>query len=188
MTHSELVNRALHWLAGRMKCFVTIGGRGVDREIVDAIGWGTDGSVVIECKASRSDFLADHKKPCRQPGYEGLGEFRYYMVAKDLVQPDEVPEGWGLLWVYPKIVRRMVPATRREETPRMVDLDRRMLLSEGHRLHWKLSVALSDAPKETRDWAAPAGLRHADCVECLAALEHLGLPRGWARRHGWISP
>ena len=29
----------------------------------------------------------------------GMGQFRYYMVPAGLIAKDEVPAGWGLLWV-----------------------------------------------------------------------------------------
>ena len=52
--------------------------------------------MVFEIKVSRADFKADSKKRCR--GYaEGMGVQRYFVVPDDLVSPDEVPEGWGLL-------------------------------------------------------------------------------------------
>lgn len=52
--------------------------------------------MVFEIKTSRSDFRADAKKRCR--GYaEGMGVQRYFVVPDDLVSPDEVREGWGLL-------------------------------------------------------------------------------------------
>jgi hypothetical protein len=56
-----------------------------------------DGSIVLEAKVSRADFLADAKKPHRQPG-KGLGRWRYYLCPEGLISPDELPLGWGLLY------------------------------------------------------------------------------------------
>ena len=54
--------------------------------------------MVFEIKVSRSDFKADAKKKCR--GYaEGMGVQRYFVVPEGLVSPDEVREGWGLLYL-----------------------------------------------------------------------------------------
>lgn len=54
--------------------------------------------MVFEIKVSRSDFKADAKKRCR--GYaEGMGVQRYFVVPEGLVSPDEVREGWGLLYL-----------------------------------------------------------------------------------------
>ncbi len=70
-------------------------------EIPDAIGFRVSmpgaGSVVVECKTSRGDFLADAKKPHRAA--EGMGLYRYYLCPEGIIKPDEVPDRWGLLTV-----------------------------------------------------------------------------------------
>ncbi|MBB3017663.1 hypothetical protein FHR70_000703 [Microvirga lupini] len=71
-------------------------------EVPDAIGFRAagsydDGSVVVECKTSRADFLADRKKAHRTTG--GCGNWRYFMAPEGLISPDELPPGWGLLTV-----------------------------------------------------------------------------------------
>jgi len=69
------------------------------RERIDAIGFRNDCSILIESKVSRSDFLADKKKPERQPGASGLGTYRFYICPVGLIDPKEVlPSGWGLLY------------------------------------------------------------------------------------------
>ena len=90
-------------------------------EIPDAIGWSSGRSILIECKTSRSDFLADAKKPHRQAG-EGPGETRYFMTPSGLVAPAELPEGWGLLEV-----------DERQQVKLVVTAPRRHLNTEGHR-------------------------------------------------------
>jgi hypothetical protein len=71
-------------------------------EVPDAIGFRAagwlDGSVLIECKVSRADFLADAKKPHRQDG-NGMGRWRYFMCPEGLIRPSELPARWGLLYV-----------------------------------------------------------------------------------------
>jgi hypothetical protein len=54
-------------------------------------------SVVIECKVSRSDFLADADKPFRMKPDEGLGCERFYMAPSGVIRLEEVPADWGLL-------------------------------------------------------------------------------------------
>ena len=56
-----------------------------------------DGTVLVECKVSRSDFLADKAKPHRHVG--GIGNWRYYMAPEGLISPNELPEKWGLVEV-----------------------------------------------------------------------------------------
>jgi len=68
MSHAELVERAMNWLASR-RCAPIFNNCASCAEIPDAIGWSSSykhrGSLVIECKASRSDFYADKKKRFR---------------------------------------------------------------------------------------------------------------------------
>lgn len=72
-------------------------------EVPDAIGWTQSGrlSYLVECKASRGDFLADKKKPHRQPDGKGMGCYRYFMCPPGLIKADELPTRWGLLYCYP---------------------------------------------------------------------------------------
>jgi hypothetical protein len=70
----------------------------VSGEMPDAIGWKrTCHSVLVECKISRADFLADRNKPFRVKPELGVGSERFYLAPKDLVNVEELPPGWGLL-------------------------------------------------------------------------------------------
>lgn len=69
------------------------------REEPDAIGWNGWASVLVECKTSRADFLADIKKPHRRHPERGMGTTRWYMTPRGLLQPAEIPDRWGLLEV-----------------------------------------------------------------------------------------
>lgn len=108
-THDELVLRAERWLK-QIGCGV------VFRELVtstysgeqpDAIGWRSTVSVLIECKANRADFLADKKKPFRRRPEDGMGDWRIYMCPPEVIQPEDLPNGWGLLWVCGRTVKRV---------------------------------------------------------------------------------
>lgn len=111
LSHRELCDIAKSWLR-RPNC---AGGHGCNMsfsevrvgyhvgESPDAIGYRVSsyddgGTVVVEAKVSRADFRADAKKPHRNDG-EGMGKWRYYMCPEGIIQPDEVPERWGLLYV-----------------------------------------------------------------------------------------
>lgn len=109
LTHSALCALAVKWLqrspsAGGPGCTVAVSEvkTGWNGEIPDAFGVRAagfnDGSVVVEVKTSRADFLADRSKPHRQPG-KGIGNWRYFLCPEGLIQPDDLPAGWGLLWV-----------------------------------------------------------------------------------------
>lgn len=69
-------------------------------EIPDAFGVNNYSSCVIECKISRSDFLADLKKPFRKEN--GMGNLRLYLCPEGLIKPEDLPEKWGLLYVNEK--------------------------------------------------------------------------------------
>lgn len=70
------------------------------REQPDVIAFRATCSVLIEVKCSRADFLADRKKPERAAGLptKGLGVYRFYLCPTGLLQVDDVPASWGLLW------------------------------------------------------------------------------------------
>ncbi|WP_186214505.1 hypothetical protein [Burkholderia gladioli] len=98
--HSDLIEWAVRWLRrnGFVVMATEISCLGV-REQPDAIGFRSTCSVVLEAKASRADFLADRRKPERAPNANGLGVYRFYICPEGLIQPDELPPGWGLLYV-----------------------------------------------------------------------------------------
>ena len=65
-THEDLCARACRWLSGTRQCRPVFSNIASCSEIPDAIGWssryGWEGSTVVECKTSVSDFYADKKK------------------------------------------------------------------------------------------------------------------------------
>jgi hypothetical protein len=97
MTHQELVQRAEKWLRNKFGCrvvltehvaYLQIG------EIPDAVGWVREKSILVECKITKSDFLADRSKRFRRSGAIALGNWRFYLCTFDL-RVDEIPEGWA---------------------------------------------------------------------------------------------
>ncbi len=98
MTHAQLVQKAIAWLRS-YRCSVVLSEQAcASGEMPDAIGWKrTQHSVVVECKISRADFLADRSKPFRQKPERGVGCERFYLTPPGLVQVTELPTGWGLL-------------------------------------------------------------------------------------------
>jgi hypothetical protein len=98
MTHAQLVEKAVQWLR-RYRCGVVLSEQAcVSGEMPDAIGWKrASHSVLVECKVTRSDFLADRAKPFRTKPEQGVGCERFYLVPAGLVRREELPLGWGLL-------------------------------------------------------------------------------------------
>jgi len=109
MTHDELVIRAERWLLKSVGCSfclteltTSIG------EIPDAIGWKFGKSILVECKASRSDFLSDKKKHFRRIPKNGIGKYRFYMCPPGIIKPEELPDKWGLLYCHDKKIQKVV--------------------------------------------------------------------------------
>jgi hypothetical protein len=68
-------------------------------EMPDVIGWGAgSSSVLIECKASRADFLRDAQKRPRRKPCAGMGQRRYYLCPSGVIEEKDLPPKWGLLW------------------------------------------------------------------------------------------
>lgn len=123
MTHDELVNAAALWAEKRRRFRVVL--RDVRCTLVseqpDVIAWKSYGaSLLVECKASRADFLRDRKKAWRRRAEEGMGYERYYAVPYDAfaVSVEELG-GWGLLLVHPRgrveVAKESGPFTKRNE-------------------------------------------------------------------------
>ena len=100
-SHAELVALAAAWLRTN-GCAVVITELVSGGETPDAIGWKGRFSAMIECKATRSDFLRDRRKFSRRYPEIGLGTARYYLAPKGLIGPEELPQKWGLIEVNEK--------------------------------------------------------------------------------------
>jgi hypothetical protein len=98
MTHAQLVDKAVRWLRA-YRCGVVLSEQAcASGEMPDAIGWKQAcHSVLVECKVTRADFLADRAKPFRQKPEKGVGCERFYLTPPALMKIEELPTGWGLL-------------------------------------------------------------------------------------------
>src|ERR1700691_1139796 len=79
MKHSTLVAMGVRWLS--RQCSVVLYEFATPaEENPDVIGWAPGaGSVLIECKLTRSDFLRDSSKVVRKNPRAGMGQRRYYL-------------------------------------------------------------------------------------------------------------
>jgi hypothetical protein len=98
MTHAQLVEKAVRWLRS-YRCGVVLSEQAcISGEMPDAIGWRRAcHSVLVECKVTRSDFVADRAKPFRVKPERGVGCERFYLVPAGMLRREELPAGWGLL-------------------------------------------------------------------------------------------
>src|SRR6201996_5282982 len=99
MKHAQLVARAADWLRHKYGCGIVLSEQYcVTGEVPDVIGWKAScQSVLVECKVSRADFLADANKSFRLRPEEGLGSRRLYLAPAGVIPAAEVPRHWGLL-------------------------------------------------------------------------------------------
>lgn len=52
---------------------------------------------VHEVKVSRADFMSDMAKPKKHEAYAAMSEAVYYVAPEGIIQPAEMPKGYGLL-------------------------------------------------------------------------------------------
>jgi len=112
MTHKELVEIGYRWLMKSVRC------RFAFKELVtyaaetsDVIGWKGGDSILIECKTSKADFLADKKKDFRLHSWMGVGNYRFYLTPAGLFNTMHIPKKWGWLEVSEKgkIIKKITP-------------------------------------------------------------------------------
>jgi len=139
VTHAKLVDLAVLWLR-RYRCGVVLSEQAcISGEMPDAIGWKKQcHSVLIECKVSRADFLADRDKPFRQKPETGVGSERYYLAPRGLIRREELPAGWGLLEVHGREVERLKPAAKTMRTEIGFGYEMNLLLASLRRVEVRI--------------------------------------------------
>jgi hypothetical protein len=139
MTHALLVRKAVEWLR-RYRCGVVLSEQAcISGEMPDAIGWKrASHSVLVECKVSRADFLADRSKPFRQKPELGVGSERFYLVPCDLVRPDELPPGWGLLEYHNRRIQTLRPSKKNLRSDQGFRCEMNLLLASLRRVEIRI--------------------------------------------------
>jgi hypothetical protein len=139
MTHEKLVTKAVEWLR-RYGCGVVLSEQSCSSgEVPDAIGWKRAcHSVVVECKVSRADFLADREKPFRRKAELGMGCERYYLVPGNMVNRAELPEGWGLLQLRGREVEQITPSSGKLRSNRGFRYEMNLLLASLRRVEVRI--------------------------------------------------
>jgi len=139
VTHSQLVQKAVQWLRS-YRCGVILSEQAcASGEMPDAIGWKRAcHSVLVECKISRADFLADREKPFRRKSQLGMGCERFYLTPAGLLRPEELPCGWGLLELRRRDVVILCPATRNLRTASGFRYEMNLLLASLRRVEIRI--------------------------------------------------
>lgn len=108
LSHKQAIDIAANWLANQKKAtcpyramiilreptslLSTIG----TTELPDVLGvFNASQTVNIEVKVSRADFFADKNKQHNHP----YGHYKIYACPTKMINEDEVPDGWGLLYL-----------------------------------------------------------------------------------------
>jgi hypothetical protein len=139
MTHTQLVERAVKWLRW-YRCGVVLSEQAcVSGEMPDAIGWKqASHSVLVECKVTRNDFLADRAKPFRLKPDKGVGSERFYLTPPGLVKIDELPAGWGLLEFRRGHVEMLHPSAKNLRTATGFRYEMNLLLASLRRVEVRI--------------------------------------------------
>ena len=129
----------MQWLRS-YRCGVVLSEQAcVSGEMPDAIGWKRAcHSVLIECKVSRADFLADRCKPFRQKSDLGVGNERFYLMPPKLVRPEELPSGWGLLEYRARKVAVVRPSKKDLRSPQGFLCEMNLLLASLRRVEIRI--------------------------------------------------
>lgn len=139
MTHSLLVELAVKWLR-RYGCGVILSEQAcVSGEVPDAIGWKRAcHSVVVECKMTRADFLADRGKPFRTSPHIALGCERFYFTPAGLLRNEDLPRGWGLLEYRSRKIELIHPSDKKLRSPRGFRYEMNLLLASLRRVEVRI--------------------------------------------------
>lgn len=140
MRHSDLVEKAVWWLRSRYRCGVVLSEQiCANGEAPDAIGWkGKCRSVLVECKLTRADFLADRGKPFRSRPELGVGSERFYFAPRAVIAVDELPKGWGLLEYHAREVRVVKRSARNLRSPEGFMSEMNLLLASLRRVEVRI--------------------------------------------------
>ena len=130
---------AVAWLR-RYRCGVVLSEQAcISGEMPDAIGWKKAcHSVLVECKVSRADFLADREKPFRQHPDTGVGCERYYLAAKGLIRTEDLPAGWGLLEVSGREIEKVKPSRKNLRSETGFQYEMNLLLASLRRVEVRI--------------------------------------------------
>ena len=131
---------AEQWLRTRYRCGIVLSEQScASGETPDVIAWkGKCRSVVVECKVSRADFLADRAKHFRQKPELGVGSERFYLVPRGTVRDEELPAGWGLLEIHNRRIQMLHPSRKDFRSKRGFRCEMNLLLASLRRVEIRI--------------------------------------------------
>lgn len=90
------------------------GGRWIDLWVVNMYPSKGNKKIAYEIKVSRGDFLRELEDPAKRSGAEACSNECYFVAPAGLINPQELPEGWGLIELTTSGLRKKVVAPYRE--------------------------------------------------------------------------
>ncbi len=163
INHDTLVQAGSKWLASCAPVVVTELSGG--QEEADVIAFGCNlrkrmgkkyfkelfippmygyGTIIIECKASITDFKVDAKKDFRIDPGKGMGDYRFYLTPPGLVSIEDLLPGWGLIEMHGKKIKIMHCSQVFKETSRgaevgvLTSVIRRIAPEKGNHMSMKV--------------------------------------------------
>lgn len=142
-SHSEIQDVVAVYLmtAGRIR-IVCKESKSKLKEVPDIFAVDRQGTYMVEVKVSHKDFLADNRKTFRRRPKEGVGKWRYYACPEGIIQPEEVPPRWGLIYVYED---GRVGIVKGKKFPREPDEGRYTFQQNFELEYWELYAMLRKA-------------------------------------------
>ena len=180
MIHAQLVRIAEKWLR-TYRCGVVLSEQAcATGEMPDVIGWKrVCHSVMVECKVSRADFLADRAKPWRLRPELGVGCERFYLAPTGMIRAGELPAGWGLLeWKARRI--EIVRASKKDlRSPKGLACEMNLLLASLRRVEIRIEPqTITEFLKWQNRMAAYNGGHPPEGVTPATAEDNLYLENG----------
>lgn len=94
--------------------------------------------MVVECKISRADFLADRDKTFRQKPETAMGCERFYLAPAGLLKLGELPAGWGLLELRGREIELMQTSAGKMRSARGFRYEMNLLLASLRRVEVRI--------------------------------------------------
>lgn len=120
MTHDEAVRRIARALNDRDEHpgirrypVVLMEMRGSMNQEPDVLGFCSGPSYMVECKVSRSDFTSDKRKGFRNAD-TCVGNLRSYGCPEGLIEPEELPDEMGLIYITNSGIEQIEKPERQE--------------------------------------------------------------------------
>lgn len=148
VTHDRIIDTGLRFLKHQGFWMWLAEPPAACSEKPDIIAWKSGLSLLIECKATRADFLRDLRKPFRNDG-NGMGNFRFYLAPENIINPEELPPFWGFIEVVDDNEVRVVRNAYRQDCGNP-EGEKTLMYSWAYRMHRGMRDEIPSAGRRFR--------------------------------------